>query len=293
MKTALIIGVDSVIGYALHKELVIAGWAVFGTTRRKECVKNNIIYLDLSTVVAFSFRHDVQTVFLCASITKVANCRDNEAYAKLINHDAQIILANYFLEYGVHVIFLSTHAVFSGQKPAYRIDEPLCPITVYGKHKAMVEQELQKMPGKISIVRLSKVLTGDYPLIIRWIKALCCCECIAPFYDLSLCPISLEIVTYCLKEIAERTLTGIIHLSGEKDVSYLDLATYLVDVLNVSRRLIVSCSAVNAGVLPAEMPLYASLDVGVSKRLFCLSDLSLVSVLKNIIVTHSICSQGL
>lgn len=55
MKKALIIGVDSTIGTFLHNELLVAGWQVFGTTRRKGRVQEQIVYLDLLHCVDFNF----------------------------------------------------------------------------------------------------------------------------------------------------------------------------------------------------------------------------------------------
>lgn len=283
MKHALIVGIDSVIGRALQQELLAAGWVVFGTTRRKEQINDTIVHLDLTQAITFRLEHPLDVVFLCASITSIAGCRDNPERSKQVNCDAQIILANYFLNRAIHVIFLSTNAVFSGQKPAYRIDDVVGPTTIYGTHKAMVEQELKNRPGKISIVRLSKVLTMDYPLIVRWIQALQQGACITPFHDMSLCLIALRDVTYCLKEIAERTLLGIIHLSGEKDVTYYDLAMHLAKSINADPTLVIPCSGFDAGISRAEAPPYASLDITESKKLFDMSGFPLEDLINEIL----------
>ncbi|MDP3561066.1 MAG: sugar nucleotide-binding protein [Legionellaceae bacterium] len=268
MKNALIIGIDSTIGNALRQELTTAGWAVFGTTRQKHQMQENIFYLDLEHVDAFHIELPLDVVFLCASVTKIATCRANPEYSQLINRDAQIALAQYFLNKSIHVIFLSTVAVFDGQKPAYRIDDIPNPTTIYGEHKAAAEQAIMEMSGKCSIVRLSKVLTTDYPLIMNWLDALKQERLIEPFHDLQLCPISINVVTYCLKEIARRSLFGIIHLSGEQDVTYLDVAIYLADAMNIGRNLIKSKSILEVGMMPNEVLLHTSLDYSESTKLF-------------------------
>lgn len=280
MKNALIVGIDSVIGQALEQELLESGWHVFGTTRRKNHVTNRVFYLDLAHISEINFEIPVDVVFLCAGITKVS--MQPSDYAESVNIKAPIALVEHFLNLSTHIIFLSTIAVFDGKKPAYQITDKPCPISFYGEYKATVERELLNKSGLITIVRLTKVLTENYPLFMQWLNELKKGSPIQPFYDLQLCPISIKTVTHCLKNIADKNLPGIIHLSGEKDVTYQDVGHYFADKLGVSKDLVQPCSALDAGVLSTTAPLYTSLDITESKHLLDQYDLNLEVTLNDL-----------
>ena len=261
MKSTLIIGVDSVIGSVLRKKLLLSGWKVYGTTRDIGRVSEDVFFLDLANMTDFVFQEQVDVVFLCAGLTSFQDCRENPDYAQLVNVDNQVKLAQFFTQRNVHIIFLSSTAVFSGDKPFRKIYEPSCPVTVYGRCKADAEEALIGLGGCISIVRLTKVLTTDYLLIHQWLDRLKQGMHLTPFYDLSLSPISIQFVVYCLSVIADKQITGMIHLSGAEDVTYEFIARYLVKLWGLDFKLIHPQSAVIFGVLKAEAPLYTTLDM--------------------------------
>jgi dTDP-4-dehydrorhamnose reductase len=310
-KKALIIGIDSTLGTALQEELLIAGWDVFGSTRRKEklgsqnsclhpaaCPRDparshnahsnlnnqqtsstqNIFFLDLADLSDFHFSTKVDVVFLCASITKITSCRDDPSCHR-INVDAQVELAKYFINQGVHVIFLSSSAVFDGKKTGYTIKDATCPVTAYGESKAIAEQKLLELANNVSIVRLSKVLTPNYPLIMKWLEELKAGRSIEPFNDLYLSPVAIKIVTMCLREIADGMLFGIIHLSGEEDVSYSFIAQCLADLIKAKPTLIRPKSVLSANGFASETLRYTSLDMTETMRLLALPSLSAAATL--------------
>ena len=70
---------------------------------------------------------------------------------------------------GSFIIYLSSHAVFNGEKAFYNHNDTTCPITVYGKHKNEVENYLTKNIKKNScILRLTKVITNNTPFNKKW-----------------------------------------------------------------------------------------------------------------------------
>ncbi|MDF1757008.1 MAG: sugar nucleotide-binding protein [Legionellaceae bacterium] len=285
MKKALIIGIDSSIGSFLHEELRSSGLDVFGTSRKKESINQKIFYLDLLNIDSFSFEIDVDVVFLCASLTTLSVCGQHPELCHKLNVDAQLTLSRLFLDKGVHVVFLSTSAVFNGKKPSYKISDTTSPITVYGESKAIAEKLLLNLSKNVSIVRLTKVLTPSYPLICDWIEDLKIGKCIAPFHDLQVCPISVRVVTSCLKRVAENKVTGIIHLSGALDVSYLVVAEYLARHFTSDSSLVNPKSAIQLGISETDLPMYTSLDMNESKLLFSIPDITLPSTLHDLYLT--------
>lgn len=284
MKKALIIGIDSTIGSFLCNELVAANWLVFGTTRRREYVnkQNGIIYLDLSKTTSFSFEPEVDVVFLCASMTSIKDCRNNPAQCELININAQIQLTEYFSRKRTFIVFLSTSAVFNGRKKSYEINDVTCPTTVYGTSKAIAESKISKISNNVAIVRLSKVLTPTYPLFIKWIEQLKSNIPVEPFYDLYLCPIFVGTVVSCLRQIAEKKPGGIMHLSGDEDISYEKAAEYLANLLGADHSLIQPKSAASAAIPLEETPRYTKLNMFESRKLLNIPNTSLSATFNNL-----------
>lgn len=288
MKTVLIIGIDSVIGRSLENVLIQNGWTVFGTSRRFCERQSNVFYLDLANVAEMCLDLSFDVVYLCANVTKIKDCEENPDYAKLINVEAQIKLAEYFLNQNAHIVYLSSNAVFSGQKPAYKTTDLLCPKTYYGECKSLVEEALLRMSGQITIVRLTKVFTPEFPLILQWRMDLRNNKVIEPFSDLRVCPISVFTVSQCLKEIAEKVIKGIVHLSGSTDVSYLDVAEYLAGLLNAPKDLIKGAAMLDSRKHMEYIPVYASLDMSESDRLFDKLDTSFATTMNSLYGDFSI-----
>lgn len=268
MPNALIVGIDSVIGQALQKELMHAGYTVFGTSRRKENLNARVMQLDLLHASNFSSTQPMDVVYLCAGVTKISSCRDDAVDARVSNVNAQVQLANYFLNQNTHVIFLSSSSVFSGEKQRYRITDTPCPITAHGEYKVEAEKALLGLSHEISIVRLTKVLTPDYPLIIEWLTALKHNEAIQPFHNLYLSPVPIETVAEYLRKVAEKKVYGITHLSGVEDISYLDMARYLANLIAVDDGLIVPASVASLAESLGGLSTYASLDMTESIHVF-------------------------
>ena len=92
-------------------------------------------------------------------------------------------------------------------------------------------------------------------------------------------PISLNKVIDCLKKVGEQRLSGVIHLSGEEDVSYFDLALCLVRSMGVNKELIESKSVIESGQAIGVVSRYTSLDMTESKRIFDIHDSSFSSMM--------------
>lgn len=202
---ALIIGIDSTIGSQLNKILCQEKWLVYGTSR--QIIRNDkIFYLDLINASTFQFNEIVDVVYICAAMTGISSCQDKPLDSYHINVEAPIILAKYFINKGIHVIYLSSNAVFNGLKPKYKTTDATCPNTVYGKHKEQTEKALLKFQDLVTIVRFTKILTPNYSLILNWIDAIQNSKSITVFPNVFLSPIAIDIACDFLKIIAEKKI---------------------------------------------------------------------------------------
>lgn len=259
---ALIIGIDSNIGKALSIRLRFQGWEVFGTTRRTEHTNTNNFYVDLlkeQTIQNISGSFDV--IYACAAITNMAFCENNPEISRQVNYNAQTALARHCINKTKSYVFLSTTGVFDGSEPKRSLNASTNSKCQYGKHKAETEQFLLNFSDKVTVVRTSKVITYDNKLITDWITALNANQEIYPFCDMTLSPVPIDQLIELLINISLRKTNKIVHISGNTDILYCELATILAKKLNKPLSLIKTKSYTESGLDPITVLPFSSLDM--------------------------------
>ena len=216
----LIIGGDGLIGRALHQALQ----GSVCTSRRPQAPN----YLDLQEPDSLSALQvdGYQIAFFCAACSKYADIAANIAKSEQINVYSTLRLCERLKKAGCSVVFLSSQAVHDGQQPFRQETDPVSPCSDYGRQKYAVEASLMAT-GMAKIVRLTKVLSAEMPLLVQWRHRLACGLGIAPFVDLQLSPVSLQFAVAGLLKIALQDSDGIFHLSGAGAISYAELACRL------------------------------------------------------------------
>jgi dTDP-4-dehydrorhamnose reductase len=256
---ALVIGADGAIGRGVAAALAGLGWAVTGTSRR--AAPNGMagaLPLDLAALPNTALP-PADILFLCAAMTRQADCRAEAGLAARVNRDAPIQLARAAAERGARVVFLSSSAVFDGREPHRRAADPPCPLNDYGRLKAEAEAGVLALPGG-TVVRLTKVLHAGIPLFQGWIDALGRGERIRAFTDLRMAPIGLDDAVKALVRVAESEETGIFQVSGAHDIGYADAAQHLAQRLGCPADRVEPVSAV--GIPACDRPGNTSLDAG-------------------------------
>lgn len=265
MTAILIIGSDSTIGAHLKKQFEMQGETVYGTTRHKDRLSNTTFFLDLLNPDAFNLPNhiNIDSAVFCAAMSTIKECEENKVLSHQINVDSPIKIARYLKNnFNPFMIFLSSNAVFDGSRPFFSETAPPCPINYYGYCKAEAEKKFAEVTTRLSILRLTKVLYPEHPLIKKWRDALKNNQPIYPFSNVKLAPISLNDVSETIEKIAALQQPGIFHLSGDKDISYADLARKLANELNITSQLVISSHSTNTPI-----SLYDSLDMKESKKI--------------------------
>jgi dTDP-4-dehydrorhamnose reductase len=225
MNTAgvLILGSDSQIGGALNKQLIKNNIKVTGTTRKKERTSKNTLYFDLENLNYDLLNDKYDSVVIYISQTCFAQDEKELNQQKTINVTNTIKIIEKLAGNGSFIIFLSSNAVFNGEKAFYNHNDTTCPITVYGKHKNEVENYLTKNIKKNScILRLTKVITNNTPFIKKWENELDANLDIITYTNKLLSPISIEKVVDALNVLITQKRFGIYHLGGNVEISFTD-----------------------------------------------------------------------
>lgn len=250
-KKWVVVGGDGLVGSHLSCLAEETSAQVILTTRRKDAGDGRL-FADLeSGNIADVIAAKADVVFLCAAMTSMQACRENPELSYRINVTGTVDLASQLVKQGAFVVFLSSNTVFNGFAERPDEHESYAPVTEYGRQKVSAERQLMAIPGaeeRIAIVRLSKVISPYAGMTAEFLRRFRSGESCHAFEDLKMSPISLGYVSGALLAIASRRLSGIFHLSGAEEMSYVDFARRLAIHIGAKPELVKAVSSRNTGV---------------------------------------------
>ena len=172
--------------------------------------------------------------------------RQDGAGAYEINVDGSENVAGAAATVGARLVHLSTDVVFDGRKGAPYVEEdPVSPVTEYGRAKADAEQRVADAHPGALLVRTSLLYGGVRPsrheLSVRD-------PAFTFFTDELRSPVQVGELAAALLELAELEVSGLLHVAGPDTVSRAELAEL------IARRPVPSAPA------PDGRPLNCSLD---------------------------------
>lgn len=259
-KHTLVVGGDSLIGAALAAALRARGDEVTSTSRREDR-QAGVVRLDLADAEAVASvdlpRADV--AFLCAAMTRIADCRAAPELARRVNAEAPAVLATRLVAAGTRVVFLSTAAVLDGSAPLMAADSPAAPRSAYGRDKADAEAAILALEGA-AVVRFGKVVGASWGLVDDWIGKLSCGDPVSAFSDQRFAPLAVSDAVRVLLAVGDNGEGGVFQASGAADVSYAELARHLAGRIGADAALVREGSAAESGIPASEITPYASLD---------------------------------
>lgn len=257
----LVVGASGLVGRAVCQRLLAAGAEVFGTSRKAAGNARSMLRLDLAAPdVAWRELPPVDAIILCAAQTGFAACRQDPTAAELVNVHRTSALAEYGIDNGAFVLFVSSNAVFDGTQPFVRRNAAVTPTTEYGRQKAETERRILALGRRAAIVRLSKVLDPSSSLMQGWRRRLMQGERITAFSDMTLAPLTPGFVAELMLRIVTARGAGIYQASGDADLTYAHLAQTLCQAMQVDSNRVVETSA-PAGVGPEVQLAYSTLDM--------------------------------
>ena len=237
----LVVGGDGLIGRAIFDFLKRQSADVHRTTRRPaqtglsldlrspDCTVEGAPGLDRL------FDGAPLVVYLAAAITGYAQCDADPAGTRQVNVVSTVRLAEEFISRGAFVVFPSSTAVFSGSRSTNVESDATDPVSEYGKQKAEAEARLRALPAAaVGIVRLTKVVAPGAGIIAHWIRDLRAGRGIEAARDLRFSPISLPYAAGNLVRLGASGQRGTFHLSGSREITYLEFAGLLATALGVS-----------------------------------------------------------
>jgi dTDP-4-dehydrorhamnose reductase len=260
MKT-LILGASGLVGGNCLEYFESKGWSCLGT-HFSFATEHTVFYntsgpADKLNADLESFYPEI--IIHCGALTWVDYCEENEeeSFQKTVGstHEA-VKLAKHF---NAKLVYLSTDYVFDGVKGFYREDDPVNPLSVYGKHKLAAEQYVQsqledylicritnvygdEVRGKNFISRLSENMQTGEPMGLK-----------LPI-DQYATPVNARDVARAIFELTSSNKSGIYHFAGTDYLNRIQLAELVMKYFGHDKVSLVSVTTDELN-QPAKRPL--------------------------------------
>jgi dTDP-4-dehydrorhamnose reductase len=271
-RPTLVVGGDSEIGAAATGFLRRRGYAVAATTRRRANVAADRPFLDL-TLPLDDWEPPAGTRAACifAAIARLHDCANDPAGSSRVNVTGTVALLDRLVARNIPVLFLSTDKVFDGSRLHVAADTPPNPVSEYGRQKAAAEAAigiLMAAGAPVAILRLAKVVSPGMPLLEQWMRRLAVGEPVSAFFDMMMAPTPVAIAVAAIEHLLAEPTSGIVQLTGPRDVSYAEVAGYLARKLGADSALVSPVSAYSAGLPVGSTARHTTLDSGALRERF-------------------------
>lgn len=212
---------NSAIGKLTEQQL-LSKKRSFISTSRKHADKNKY-YFDLrnfSEIQEISFG---DTAVICCGITDIQNCQKYPDLAFQTNVDAIKHLMLQLSKKRIYFVFISSSSIFEGQQEKRTIESLPSPISIYAQTKVKIENFCkEEIKRNFAILRLTKVITPDWPLIKFWRNKIENGETIEPFSNRYFSPINGIAVAHLIEYLTYKQLSGTFQVGGAQEMTYSD-----------------------------------------------------------------------
>jgi dTDP-4-dehydrorhamnose reductase len=232
----LLTGASGLVGSAFARSAAQRGHSVIGITgsftgRIAELSEQSALDLEkLEHVTQHVLNVFPDLIVNCAAISEPAACDADPERSEALNVKLPHRLAELAQHLGARLVHLSSEQVFDGrQRGPYHEEDPVSPLSLYGRQKVASELATQQAAPKSAVIIRAPLLMGDSPtgtravherLLAAWSRA----ETARLFTDELRQPCTAENLADVMVEITERPdLQGIYHWAGLDLVSRYEL----------------------------------------------------------------------
>jgi dTDP-4-dehydrorhamnose reductase len=196
-------------------------------------------------------------VIHCAALANLEACESEPALAAQINTEVPRKLADYVARSGARLLYVSTDAVFDGQRGDYSETDLPNPLSVYARTKldgerAVMEADPQAIIARVNLFGWS--LTGKRSLAEWFLNNLSAGKPVMGFTDVYFCPLLANHLAQILLEMLSRELNGLFHVVGSQCSSKYEFGVALARQFGLDEGLISPASVEQSGLKAARSP---------------------------------------
>lgn len=264
MKKLLVTGASGFLGWNLC-QVAQAEWEVYGTTfsHPLELPGATSIHVDLRNFPDLKQLFDElkpAAVIHAAAQSKPNFCQTHPEESYIANVTVSENIAGLCADANIPCAFTSTDLVFDGLNPPYQESDRVCPVNLYGEHKAIAEARMLEKYPRTAVCRLPLMFGLPSPtadsFIQGFIRVLSEGKSISLFTDEYRTSVSATTAARGLLLALEK-LEGTIHLGGKERMSRYDFGRLMAEVFDLPVDNIQAC-------LQRDVPMAAPRPVDVS-----------------------------
>jgi dTDP-4-dehydrorhamnose reductase len=178
-----------------------------------------------------------------AAIGSVDFAEKNRDQTRAINVDGTQVVADLCREARVHLVYISSNAVFNGRAPLYAENAPVSPLNYYGQLKVEAENVVQASGVPWTIVRPILMYGWPYPgerenPAAAWVRALEAGQPIQVVDNVFSKPLPAWSCAEAVWAALEQRRQGVYHAAGRDHVSLHEFALRTAEVFGVKASLI-------------------------------------------------------
>lgn len=267
MKKLLVTGVSGFLGWNLA-QLSKKNWQVYGTyfSHALEITGINLCKVDLTDFLAIEklfLEIKPDAVIHLAAQSQPNFCQKNPEISHQVNVASTINLAKLAAEFQIPFLFTSTDLVFEGTKPPYQESDRVCPINLYGEHKAEAERGILNVYPASIICRMPLMFGIPSPcsqsFIQPFIQTLTVGKSLSLFEDEMRSPVSGKTASEGILLALEKCRGEILHLGGKQSISRYQFGLLMAEKLGLPTDKISACLQADVP-MPAPRPRDVSLN---------------------------------
>lgn len=242
----LIIGASGFIGrhlynYFSQKNNLLAG------THHRTSYKNTIPFdLEISSLNELDIDlSKISHAIICSAISKPDECKKHEKETYKINVEGTKKLLEQLWQRKIFPIWFSSEYVFNGESGDYSEQDKPCPNTVYGGHKAIIEDFLNQSRKEFLILRLGKVFSlipEDRTILTSTFQQLKNNEIIKCATDQIFSPLYIQDLAKIIDIAIEKNLEGLYNTASPESFSRFQLTNLIKEKLNIETGKVIPCS---------------------------------------------------
>lgn len=196
-------------------------------------------------------------VIHCAALANVDACESDPQLAQQLNSAVPAELASDVARGGARLVYISTDAVFDGQRGGYTETDQPNPLGVYARSKLDGELGVAQVdPGAI-IARVNLFgwsPSGKRSLAEFFVNALGAGQPVKGFTDVYFCPLLANDLAGLLLEMLEKQLHGLYHVVSSECLTKYDFGVRLARRFGFDESLIAPVSVSSGGLKAARSP---------------------------------------
>ena len=198
--------------------------------------------------VIHATRPDV--ILHAAAISGHETCAHDPDQAYAVNVTATATIAQAALDVGARLVYISTDAVFGGDRGNYTEDDSPAPFSYYGETKLKGEEAIRRAGGPALVARTNFFgwsVPAKRSVLEFFVDSLRSGEEIHGYPDFVVTSIYVRSLLDCLWRLNESAATGTVHVASRDALSKYDFGVEVARVFGLDAGLIESIDSMHSG----------------------------------------------